>query len=120
MKKRFVALLLAIMTATSLTACGNAGGQAAPANYAPTAGDASYAYEPVMCSEEADMGSYADFEYSYEMNSLIADGGEFVEEFNTEEYLSIKIVLHLKIFIRQFSHIDSRIFACFDFELYNN
>ena len=90
MKKRFVALLLAIMTATSLTACGNAGGQTAPANYAPTAGDASYAYEPVMYSEEADMGSYADFEYAYETNSLIADGGEFVEEFNTEEYLSIK------------------------------
>ena len=83
MKKRFVAFLLTIMTVTSLTACGNA----ADTGAANGGGSASICYEPSVCY---DATTYDAYDYAYEMNGFIAEGGEYDENFNTEEYLSIK------------------------------
>ncbi|MBP5553553.1 MAG: von Willebrand factor type A domain-containing protein [Lachnospiraceae bacterium] len=82
MKKRFVALLTAVMTVASLSACGNSGGDYAAA---PASTSDAVCYEPMALD-----GNAAEFEYAYEMNNLIAENGEVNEEFNTEEYLSIK------------------------------
>ncbi len=81
MKKRFVAFLLTVMTVTSLTACGSAsGGDAATA---PMAMSDAASYEPMEAYVEEGYG------FEYEINGLMADGDVY-EDFNTEEYLTIK------------------------------
>ena len=70
MKKRIVTALLAIMTLMNLTACGGASG-----NATADSGDACYA--PTACAE-----CYETYTECYDM--------DYYEDFNTEEYLSIR------------------------------
>lgn len=90
MKKRFVTLLLAVMTVTALVGCGSDSGASVSTAPGSTSDMGNYAVacEPMMdaaCAEDMD------YEYTYAINGVRDTEAEVsYEEFNTEEYLEIK------------------------------